>query len=245
MVVAISVGCCYDLGLNRLESIHYLAQFKEQINGIELLFALPGELLDFELPKQDLLFLQSMDFVSIHMPLKEVEYASNAETNNLLQKALDLGKKVNAKYLLFHPHQIRDFELLENLPMQVCLENMDKKYQAFGTLEKIKQLLEEHEQFGFVLDVCHALDCGIAPKQFLQVKNKIKAMHISSLWQKQGITKKHGFLLEADKEQLAQIKSVIRLPVPKIIESVIYPEKKGFVKKEIELIKSLEGKRKL
>jgi Leucine-rich repeat (LRR) protein len=82
MVVAISTGCCFDLGLGRLESIHFLEKYP--IDGVELMIAFPNELLNFELDKQALSFLKKLEFVSIHMPFKDIIYDNNKETQELM-----------------------------------------------------------------------------------------------------------------------------------------------------------------
>lgn len=240
MSVCISLGSCFDLKLNRTESLRFLQKYSHLIDGIELLFATPAELMDFELDSTSKNFLDGLDFVSIHMPFIETEYLDNKETRAWIEKAVEIAEKTRAQYLLFHPHRIKSFDSIST-SMQVCIENMDAKTPEFAKPEKIKELLEKHKQFGFVFDVCHAIDSKIEPTKFAELKNKMKAMHTSSMWQKNGKIKRHGFLVEADKQQLDKIKQVMKIPVPKIIESDIYPEKVPLLEKEIELIRKLEN----
>lgn len=79
MSISISTGCCFDLKLNRLESIHFLETYKNQIDGIELMFASP-KYFEFILDKKSLDFLKSLKFVSIHMPFLDIIYDNNKET---------------------------------------------------------------------------------------------------------------------------------------------------------------------
>ena len=126
MVVAISTGCCFDLKLNTLQSIHFLEKYASLIDGVELLLGTPKELLEFEPDESAKSFLKSLKFVSIHMPFDEIIYKDDAKTKALLDKATELAKLINAKYLVFHPSIVEDFGSLK-APVQICIENMNKK----------------------------------------------------------------------------------------------------------------------
>ncbi len=238
MVVAISTGCCFDLGLGRLESIHFLEKYP--IDGVELMIAFPNELLNFELDKQALSFLKRLKFVSIHMPIKNIIYDNNKGTQELLQKAITLAKQVNAQYLVFHPNVIKDFDLIKNIPIQVCIENMNKKEDNYKTVKEIKSVLDKYPFLGFVLDISHVLGNNLEPSEFLVLKDKIKGIHSSGQWIKKGNLKEHGFLTEGTKEQLEKAKPILKLNKPKIIETDFYPDKVPMIEKEIQLIKTIE-----
>ena len=237
MVVAISTGCCYDLKLNELESVHFLEKYP--IDGLELLFASPEELIHFELDDKALSFLKKLKFVSIHMPFENINYAENQETQQLLAKAIGLAKQVNAQYLVFHPNTIKDFNSIKNTSIQVCIENTNKKEESYRHVEKIKMILEKHSFLGFVLDIAHVLGNSLDPKDFLVLKDKLKAIHVSGQWIKKGNLKEHGFLTEGTKEQLERIKPILNLKKPKIIEADFYPNKVPLIEKEIQLIKGI------
>lgn len=235
MVVAISTGCCYDLKLNKLESIHFLEKYP--IDGVELMFAQPKDLLDFELDQKALTFLKKLEFVSIHMPIENVIYCNNKETQELLLKAVNLAKQFNAQYLVFHPNVIKDFDLIKNLPIQVCIENMNKKENNYKTVKEIKSVLDKYPFLGLVLDISHVLGNNLEPSEFLILKDKIKGIHSSGQWIKKGTLKEHGFLTEGTKEQLEKVKSILELNKPKIIETDFYPNKVQLIEQEILLIK--------
>ncbi|MFA6268890.1 MAG: TIM barrel protein [archaeon] len=236
MVVAISTGCCHDLKLNRLESIHFLEKYP--IDGVELLFAFPEELLNFELDLRALSFLSGLKFVSIHTPFENIIYSNTQETRKVLASAVALAKQVNAKYLVFHPQIVEDFNLISNLSIPVCIENMNKKEDNYKSVEEIKTLLSKYPFVGFVLDIAHALGNNIEPKEFLVLKDKIKGVHVSGQWMKKGNLKEHGFLVEGTKEQLEEIKPILELKQPKVIESDFYPEKLQLIEKEIQLLRN-------
>lgn len=234
MVVAISTGCCHDLKLNRLESIHFLEKYP--IDGVELLFACPEELINFELDEKALNFIKHCKFVSIHMPFENVTYDKNQETQRLLGKAITLAKQINAQYLVFHPLTIKDFDSIQSNSVQVCIENMNKKENGYKTVEEIKNTLEKHPFLGVVLDLAHALGNNITPSDFLEIENKIKEIHVSGQWIKKEQLKEHGFLAEGTKEQLELVKPILKLTIPKIIEADFYPNKVPLIEKEIQLL---------
>ena len=239
MVVAISIGCCFDLGLSRLESIHFLEKYP--IDGIELMFAFPEELMTFELDEKILASLKKLDFVSIHMPFKNISYDSDQETKQLLKKTVTLAKKINAQYLVFHPQTIKDFNLLKNIPIQVCIENMNKKEDNYKTVKEIKLILDKYTFLGFVLDISHVLGNNLEPSEFLVLKDKIKGIHSSGQWIKKGNLKEHGFLTEGTKEQLEKVKPILQLNKPKIIETDFYPNKVQLIEQEILLVRKTEN----
>jgi len=240
MVVAISTGCCYDLKLNELESVHFLEKYP--VDGVELLFATPEELICFELDEKALSFLKRLEFVSIHMPFENINYAENQETRQLLAKAIALAKQVNAQYLVFHPTVIKDFNPIKNTSIQICIENMNKKKEGYKGIKEIKAILKKYPFLGFVLDIAHALGNNLEPDEFLILKDKIKGIHISGQWIKKGNLKEHGFLTEGTNEQLEKIKPILELKKPKIIEADFYPNKMALIEKEIKLLNSLETK---
>ncbi|MFA6064937.1 MAG: hypothetical protein WCW44_00075 [archaeon] len=235
MVVAVSTGCCYDLKLGKLESIHFLEKYP--IDGVELLFADPEQLHNFSLDDQARKFLKGLKFVSIHMPFENITYSDNQDTKALIKIANQLAKQVNAKYLLFHPQTIQDFNSIKN-QTQVCIENMNKKIVGYNTPQQIEETLTIYPFVGFVLDIAHALGNQLNPNDFLKLKPK--AIHVSGQWNKKGILKEHGFITQGTKEQLELIKPILQLKIPKIIESDFYPNKIPLIEKEIQLLKELE-----
>jgi endonuclease IV len=244
MAVYISTGSCFNLGLNRIESIEFVGNY--QVNGLELMLAYPQELLDFKLNKNDkaTAILKRFEWVSIHMPSMNVTYDNNQETKKLLAKGIELGKQINAKNLVFHPHTIKDFNILKNSSIQMSIENMDKNKNAYKTLAEIKNTLEKYPYLGFVLDINHVLGNNLNPSDFLEIKDRITEIHVSGLWMKKGILKEHGLLAEGTKEQLEKVKPILELNKPKIIESDFYPEKIPLIEKEIQLIKDIENAKK-
>jgi endonuclease IV len=239
MVIAISVGSCYDLKLERNDTIRFIQKYSDKINGIELLFATPKELLAFEFDKDTLNFVRSLDFVSIHMPVIDAEYKNDSETKKVIAKATAIYKSVKAEYLVFHPNTIKDYSIL-NWNLTNCVENLNSKEynQGFQTVTEMRTLLEQNTGLKLVLDTCHMLEAKINPAEFLELKDYVKGIHLAVQWKQGERIRTHGFLQE-NPEQLEQIKPLLKLDVPKIIESDFYPEKVSLIEKELDLIKKL------
>jgi hypothetical protein len=236
MVVAISTGSCYDLKLTKNDAIRFIQKYSNKINGIELLFATPKELLEFEFERDMLIFVQSLDFVSIHMPIICVNYKNDLETKEIIDKATEIYDLVNAKYLVFHPSLIMNYSVL-NWDLNNCIENLNSKEcnKGFQTVTEIQKILEKNYGLGLVLDTCHMLESKINPSDFLQLKDYVKGIHLAVQWKQGERIRTHGFLQE-NQEQLDQIKLLLKLNVSKIIESDFYPEKVKLIEKEIDLI---------
>ena len=241
MTISISTGCCFDLKLTRLESIHFLEKYSSLIDGVELLFATPKELIEFELDAKSKNFLKSKQFVTIHMPFDEVEYKNDKTTEELIEKTENLSKEIKINYILFHPNKVTNFDSLKST-IPIVIENMNKKLEETGytTVKEMKRLFDKYPDFGFVLDTSHTLGNNINPIDFLILKNKLKGIHSSGQWIKKGNLKEHGFLIEGEKEQLEKLKPVLELNVPKVIECDFYPKKVPLIEQEIQLIKQLE-----
>jgi len=241
MVIAISIGTCFDLHLNYSQAINFVKGFSGA-EGIELLFATPKDLFDFEFEKEDLDFVNSLKFKSIHMPFHEIEYANNLNTKNIIEKGSLIASQISADYLVFHPSTIKDYSILDN-SVKNCVENLNSKEhnKGFQSAQDMAILLNEYPELGLVIDTCHMLENNINPESFLDLKDKIMALHLAVQWQQEKRTRTHGFLQE-NPEQLEQIKPLLKLDVPKVIESDFYPEKVLMIGKEIDLIKSFENK---
>ncbi|MFA5358076.1 MAG: TIM barrel protein [archaeon] len=238
MVVAISTGCCYDLKLSKLESVHFLEKYP--IDGVELLFATPEQLTGFELDEKALSFLKRLEFVSIHMPFENINYNKNQETQQLISKANSIAKQVNAQYLVFHPNTVKDFDSIKNNSLKVCIENLNKKESGYQTVEEIQTILKEHAFLEFVLDIAHVFGNNLNLNDFLKLNSKLNAIHVSGQWIKKGNLKEHGFLTEGTNEQLEKIKPILRLKKPKVIESDFYPYKIPLIEKEIQLLREFD-----
>ena len=241
MVIAISIGTCFDLHLNYSQAINFVKGFSGA-EGIELLFATPKDLFDFEFEKEDLDFVNSLKFKSIHMPFHEIEYANNLNTKNIIEKGSLIASQISADYLVFHPSKIKDYSVLDK-GVKNCVENLNSKKhnKGFQSAQDMKTLLNKHPELGLVIDTCHLLESGINPESFLNLKDKVMALHLAVQWKQGARIRTHGFLQE-NQGQLEQIKPLLKLNAPKVIESDFYSEKVPMIGKEIDLIKSFENK---
>jgi hypothetical protein len=79
--ICISTGCLYKLLEDRNEMVKELRKFSPA--GIELSFAYPEYLLNFDLDKDNLEYLRSLKFNSIHAPWENITYGENGKWGQL------------------------------------------------------------------------------------------------------------------------------------------------------------------
>ncbi|MDD3159977.1 MAG: hypothetical protein PHQ98_03350 [Candidatus ainarchaeum sp.] len=236
MVIAISTGSCFDLKLSFQDRIRFIQKFS--VDGIELLFASPKDLLEFEFDKDTFEFVNSLKFKSIHMPFNDIEYKDDELTKKVIDKATKLSIQIKIDYLVFHPNNVKDYSVL-NYDLKNCIENLNsnEKNKGYCTVQEIKQIFDRNPKLYFILDTCHVFQNNIELNDFLIFKEKLLGIHLATQWKQGERIRTHGFLQE-NLEQLEKIKPLLKLNVIKIIESDFYPEKVPMIKKEIELIKN-------
>lgn len=245
MILGISTGCCYDLGLTRIDAMRFLKQF--DIDAIELMFAFPKDLFDFKLSREDIAFLRSKKYVSLHAPFKEVEYENNAKAKELLSALNSLALKVNARNVVFHANCIKDFSILGQSDFTPLIENLNFRADAerLYSVKQLQDFLSAHENFGFCLDFGHALKESICPKEFLVLGNRLKQVHLHFLREKKGEIKPHGAPSKTEKRFLQQAEPFLSLNIPIIIEWDFLPSEQHLIAKEIELLHTVaRGKQK-
>jgi sugar phosphate isomerase/epimerase len=242
MPITISTGSCHDLKLKGNDAIKFLLDY--DIDGIELCFAYQKDLIEFELDGELQQELLKKDFNSIHMPSRDFNYSNNKESIKTLHKADKLAKQINAKYIVFHPSEINDFKILNQLKTQVAIENLHRDDKQYSTFESIKETLDKYSFLKLVFDTDHAFISKNDFDKYLTLKDDIIGIHACSQWirKRDNKEKSHGFIQEADNKQLELYTPFFKLRKPIMIEADFYPEKKELIGKEIELLKKLSQK---
>ena len=240
MILGISTGCCFDLGLTRIESLRFLKQF--EIDAIELMFAKPQDIFDFKPTREDIAFLRSKKYVSFHAPFIDADYKNNAETKKIFSGLDSLALKVNARNIVFHVNCIKDFSLFENVDFFPLVENLNFREDAerLVTVKHFQDFFSVHKKFGFCLDIGHSFKQGIAPTEFLGLGEKLKQAHIHFLHLKKGELKPHGLPSKTEQKFLESARPILSLGIPLIIEADFCPEDKDFIPTEIKLLRELE-----
>jgi hypothetical protein len=208
-------------------------------DAIELSFATPNELLEYNLSEQAKQDIKKYTSVSIHAPWKEVRYNSGPETQTIIGKLRALFEQLPIEGIVLHPDTIDDFETLDQSGLPFLLENMDKR-KSYGIHPEHFQELKSKYNFGFVLDVEHAYEHDPSmklAKEFVRVMgDRLKHLHVS------GSTESEIHVLTycaPNKEDLTQVLE-LGLPVPKILEGILLEDIPNSIRKELEYVRSFE-----
>lgn len=244
MVICFSTGFCTGWNISKVKAVSFLKNISG-LAGVELMFYTPKELADFLASFDDYEFLQSMPENSIHIPVKDIVYAQNSPSFQVLEAAVRLYKKIHAKRIIVHSNLVQDFKIFDSLGAFFCIENLSygKEKTSMQTPSQIKEFLFEHEKFGFCLDTCHAMSNGIEPKAFFGLGDLISQVHASSA-KGFGLEQTHTPLYKTAKKNLKYIVPALTLQKPVIIESVLPVNDSKTLRKEFDFVNRLSNARK-
>jgi len=119
-------------------------------DGIELCFADSQYLIDFKITEENLAYLRTLKYVSIHAPWLGIRYGDNERTFIVFQKINNLYHEAGAKNVVFHADFIDSFGAFENCDFTVSIENNDWKY-PFHLVSEIELLLKDNNKFKFII----------------------------------------------------------------------------------------------
>jgi len=180
-LICLSTGLVYKLENDRNKMIEMLKTFEP--DGIEINFAQPDFLFDFKISSKNIKYLNSLKFVSIHLPWAGVSYDSNYLTNKIFDKIIALTKKIKIHNLVVHPLEIEDFSIFSNLKLPVSIENEDPKWPSFSLPKDFINIFNENRKLHFNFDFAHAglvSDKNIS--DFIKAyRNRIIEIHLSGL----------------------------------------------------------------
>lgn len=235
--ICISTGFLYRLTNDRNEMINKIREFLPY--GIELSFAYPQYLFDFVINKENLDYLQSLKFNSIHAPWQEITYGDNQESKNVLEVIEKLYKQISAKNVVFHKEQIENINIITNYTFTASIENGDWKESAGNSVEKIEEILKGNQNLKFTFDFAHAITVSSndVPLYVNKFKDKLIEIHLAMLNRN---LKDHWFLHKYDSQEmrdlLNHLKDIINTPI--VLECVASNNGEvQLIKKEIEYIK--------
>ncbi len=239
--ICISTGLVYLLTNDKNKIIEIIREFSP--DGIELSFADPQYIFDFSITKENLEYLQSLKFNSIHGPWKNIEYGDNHKCKDVLKSIEDLYKKIGARNVNFHLFDVNkaeDTKVFNKYNFNFSVENDDFRNPGLNTVEKIDKVLRANEKLKFTFDFAHAL---VASPQEIPVfinrfRDKLAQVHLSYLTKEM---KDHWFLHKYDSKEMRDLLNYLKSTnVPIVLECVASNwEEISLVKKEIEYIKAI------
>ena len=207
-------------------------------DGIEISFAFKDYLNNFEIKNENLSYLKSLKFNSIHSPWKDVVYSENEDTKELLKKLHEIYKKINARNIVFHKQEEDDFSIFSNAKFTYSIENECWIKQP-NTPEEIKQILDTDAKMKFTLDFAHAISISLEnAREFIEkLKDRMIQVHMSYL--NKEVTE-HKFLHTYDSPEIRALLKQIPEHLPLILECVASNETEfNLLQREIEYLRSV------
>lgn len=123
-----------------------------QNNLVEINIATASEL--NQITEHDVEIINKFKIKTIHAPFKDIRY--NTNQRNLLSKLNVLAKKIDAKYVLFHPDTIDDFEVVyDEFGQLAAFENMDVRKNFGNKVEDLETIFSLCPKSGWVCDLNH------------------------------------------------------------------------------------------
>jgi hypothetical protein len=207
--------------------------------AIELSFSTPTALREFNLSRKFIDIIEKYNFISVHAPLKEVEYGRNQETNEILEKLKLICGYVRVKGIVLHPDVICSFSMLEKSGLPFQLENMDRR-KRFGTHPgHLKHIFNDYN-FGLVLNLQHAYEHDptmAVAKEFIDMfGSRLHHMHVSGNNSSNGHVPVH---MAANRDAIERILK-LKIGVPKILEGILAENVPETISEELKFVRSYE-----
>lgn len=235
--VGFSTGSLHQIGMPFDERIRlYLSLGAE---AIELGFATPSTLLEYQLSNQSISDIKEFRSVSVHAPWKGLRYGSDNSTRKVVDKLRRLCDDLPITGLVLHPDTIDDFDMLNKSGLPFLLENMDIRKSYATHPDQFREFVKNY-QFGFVLDVQHAYEhdhsMAIA-KEFIEVMgDRLKQMHVSG----RSASEIHVPVFQSsNRESILDILK-LGLNVPKIFEGIVVKDIRNTIQQELSYVRLFE-----
>lgn len=237
--ICISTGLLYRLMKDRNEIISKIKESSPA--GIELSFVYPQNLFDFEINQENLKYLQSLKFNSIHAPWKEIVYGNNQKSKDTLKAIEKLYKQIKGRNVIFHKGRIEDYDLILSHDFTASIENGDWR-KSKNSIEDIKSVLNKNKKFKFTFDFAHAITISSLdiPEYVNYFKDKLVEIHVSIVNKE---LERHDFLYKcnsAEIRKLLQNLKTVNVNIPIVLECIAINENEiQLIKKEMKYIKAI------
>jgi len=235
--ICISISCVDKLSDDRNKFVEKLRQLSPK--GVELSFAYPDDLFDFDINKNNLEYLRSLKFNSIHAPWKNIIYGKNKTSEKVLQKISELYKQIKCRNVVFHKNEIEDYSVITNNGFTASIENDDWR-KPNNNFEDMKDILDSRREFKLTFDFSHALSVSFPDnlRYINYFKDRLIEIHLSIINKN---SEKHDFLHKYNTSELkALLQPLKTVFVPIILEGAVSNlEEIRSIKKEMEYIGTL------
>ncbi|MFO8016282.1 MAG: hypothetical protein R6U32_04205 [Candidatus Woesearchaeota archaeon] len=236
-----STGCLHGSGMSMEEIVElYLSAGAD---AIELSFATPQEMEDFQLSDNLSGKINKFDYVTVHAPWKRNYHFHDEEARMVVDKIGEISAKADIRGVVVHPDPLPPLNILMESGIPFLIENMDHmKY--FGTEPKHFRQFKRYYNLDFVFDIQHAYEhdpsMKLAEELMICIGPRLKHMHASG--QAGGLN--HSLIHAAENRDaitgILQKAAGLGIEKPVIIEGVMSGSRENFynsARKEMELVK--------
>ncbi|MFA7243924.1 MAG: hypothetical protein WC080_01370 [Patescibacteria group bacterium] len=233
-LISISTGLVYKFTDKRNEMIRMLREFSP--DGIELSFADSTYLFDFKISEENVDYLRSLPYTTIHAPWIDIRYANNDKSKKVLDLIEKLYRKTGAKNVTIEPREIDDYSILGSYDFQISIENADIR-KPFCAAEELLSILNKNPKLKLTLDIAHSMTAN--PDLFDQLLSTGKISQIHAAYFDISLSDHFFFHKYATPELIAQIKKIPE-NIPLVLEAVAGKrEEISSVRDEIKFLRSL------
>lgn len=207
------------------------------ISGVEITFSSEKELHDFNLSKENISWLRTLSYVTIHAPFTLFASKNHEKIVQHLKAISALYHRIDAKNVIVHPGPLEDMALLGRFAFNVSVENMPPKDRF--DIAALKRILDEFQEYSLCLDVSHAylwskFETGNLIEAF---GPRISQVHLSGTYRR----KCHQSLKCVTKTFLDSICPVSLLEAPLVIEGDIKEKSFRTLSEEVAFIQNYFG----
>jgi len=220
---------------NRNGLLRYLKNL--DLSGVEFTFPTENALYAFRLSKENLSWLKTLPYVTIHAPFNLFFEENQDNILHQMDIISSLYDTIRAENVIIHPTRSNAIELLKHFSFKVSIENMPPKMHFDGI--GLKKIFAAHPDFQFCLDVSHAyLWSKHETEKLINIfGERISQIHLSGTYRR----KSHQSLLTVTDDFMHSIQCIKTLNVPLVIEEDFENKSIAIVKKELSFIRRLFG----
>ncbi len=150
LTIGYSTGCYFPHETNLAIALEKILEFENE--AVELNLATLEDVA--ALDEQIVALAGEFQQVSIHAPM--INYRYTEKSRGLLEKLKEFSRKVNSRYVLFHPDIVDDFQLIrQKLGSLAAFENMDRRKDFGANVQDLAAVFEKCPDSQWVCDLNH------------------------------------------------------------------------------------------
>lgn len=234
-LISISTGLVYKFTNDRNRMIEMLRKFSP--DGIEISFADPDYLFQFNISDENVEYLKTLPYVTIHAPWKNIRYSDNPVCVKTLKAIEALYNKIDAKNVTIHSLEVYDYEVLNDCKFKISTENEDCRKPGNTTPEEIEKILNENPEFGFTFDIAHAMSVDPNHSDDFLKLTRLQQIHVAYFDKEYP---GHLPLFNHGNDEIEEYFRMMPEKVPLVLEFTAETEEQiDWVKDEIEYLRDI------